>query len=465
MLRRVSVVLALLALLALLTACSPSGAVGQVAQPTAAATAAPVALHASGTPAQTGEGVKVAAESPVLVQSARPLAEVVAEKNAWFAALSPNGAHIAYYLESGRGKNRTFQICVYTFDGAGKKCYNLPADKWKGYPYQLQWSPDSTMITFTENPVELGYDAHIWLLKVADGTFTNLTDNGYVGSWRQPTGTASPTVDYLPMWNPSDGKIYFWRFVSSGQYMVFTLGLYRISPTGGTPELVRDLTQALPKSAVVFKQEQFFMDGPSAMAPDGKSVAALLTSVDEMGASSTNLYQISLADATAAPKQLMASTAFTAAVPSWLAYPAFPMGVAWTSDGKNVVVMAMANDPHTPFTVFYNVNPASGTVTPVVNFKDVADPQAYLEPAPGTNIPLRYYSPWTGSLSPKGDKLLMVNDLGGVAGLLTAPLPPASALPVVSATTDAMVTSTASRSSRSQDGKVLVYGLLLTVKE
>ena len=50
-------------------------------------------------------------------------------------------------------------------------------------------------------------------------------------------------------------------------------------------------------------------------------------------------------------------------------------------------------------------------------------------------------------------------------GLLAAPLPPDGSLPVVSATTEEPVTSTASRSSRSQDGKVLVYGLLLTVQE
>ena len=104
-------------------------------------------------------------------------------------------------------------------------------------------------------------------------------------------------------------------------------------------------------------------------------------------------------------------------------------------------------------------------MTPVVDFKGLADPEAYFEPAPGTDIPIRYFSPWTGSMSPKGDKILMVNNLGGVAGLLTAPLPPSGSLPVVSATTDGSTTTTASRSSRSQDGKVTVYGLLLKVKE
>jgi hypothetical protein len=48
---------------------------------------------------------------------------------------------------------------------------------------------------------------------------------------------------------------------------------------------------------------------------------------------------------------------------------------------------------------------------------------------------------------------------------LTAPLPPTGELPVVSAASDESTIPVASRSSRSQDGKVLVYGLLLTVQE
>lgn len=462
--RNLSVSVILLVSLALgIAACAAPPAAEPTATPVPAAAPQPAITEIPVGP--VGAGVMVNPDSPVQVESTRTLSAVVAEENAWFASLSPDGAHIAYYTEAGRGKDRTSQICIYTFDGAGKKCHVLPADRWLGYPYQLQWSPDSTRIAFTENPVEFAYDADIWVLKVADGSFANLTDDGVVAAWRQPTGTPSSTVDYLPMWNSSDGKIYFWRFVSKGEYLVFTAGIYRISPEGGEPELVRDLTEALPKSVVLFKQEEFFLDGPSVMSPDGKSVAALLSTADEMGMLRTGLWQISLADTAAAPRELMAPDAFNAALPAWAQYPAFPAGIAWTSDGKGVVALAMSKDQHTPFTLFYYVDTGSGSATPVVSFKDLADPEAYFEPAPGTDIPFRYFSPWTGSMSPKGDKILMVNDFGGVAGLLTSPLPPDGSLPMVSAVTDALISTTASRSSRSQDGKVLVYGLLLTVKE
>jgi hypothetical protein len=456
--RNYLVLSALMALALVLGACTAPPAAPTAAPAPAGATAAPIG-------ASTGTHVTVKSQTPVTVESARALSEVVGEKDAWFAAVSPNGAYIAYYLESGKGKNRVSQICIYTFDGAGKKCYPLPADKWIGYPYQLQWSPDSTMLTFTENPVELAYDAHIWVLKVADGSIANLTDNGVVGPWRNPTGTPGAVVSYLPMWNPSDGKIYYWQFQSSGQYLEFTNGIYRIDPKGGQPELVRDLTTAIPKSAVLFKQEQFFLDGPSIMSPDGKNVAALLSTPNDMGAYQVSLWLINLADKGAAPKQLMAPDAFNAAIPEWAPSPAVPAGIAWTSDGKGVVSLAQSFDTHAPFTVFYYVDTASGSVTPVVDFKSLESPEAYAAPAPGTDIPYRYFSPWTGAMSPKGDKILMVNDLSGTVGLLTGQLPPKGTLPVVSATTDATTYSTASRSSRSQDGKVLVYGLLLKVKE
>jgi hypothetical protein len=434
--------------------------------PVSAPTEADAAEEAIATEAPGQEAVvSEAADGPVTVESARALPSVVEETDPWFAALSPDGVHLVYYTEEGRSRDRTGQICLYTFDTAAKMCYDLSRDLFVGYPYQLQWSPDSSMVAFTENPVELGNESDIWLFKVADGSFTNLTDDGQTGSWRQETGTPSSNVDYLPAWNPDDGQIYFWRFVSEGEYLQFTLGIYRVAPEGGEAELVRDMTEAVPQAALLFEQEGFFLDGPSAISPDGQSLAALLSVTDEFGMLQTSLWTISLADAEAAPQELMPPSAFNAALPAWQQYPAYPAGLSWTADGQGVLAMARSEDTHTPITPFYYVDVESGSITPVVDFSELPDPEAYFEPAPDSEIPFRYFSPWTGSLSPQGNKLLMVNDLGGVMGLLAAPLPPDGALPVVSATTEESTMSTASRSSRSLDGKVLVYGLLLAVKE
>ena len=445
--------------------------VGLMLVPVAYASVLPPAAPALATPAPTAtpapaqEGAIINPDSPVTVESVRSLPEVVDEADPWFAALSPDGAHLVYYTEEGRARNRTKQLCLYTFNSAAKMCYDLSPDLFVGYPYQFQWSPDSSMIAFSENPVELGNESDIWLFNVADGSFTNLTDDGLTGGWRYTEGETLPNLDYLPAWNPADGQIYFWRFVSLGEYLKFNLGLYRLAPEGGEVELVRDLTEAIPQSVPVFEQEAFYMDGPSAISPDGQSLAALFSTIDEFGGLQTGLWLIDLTDAEAAPQELMPPAEFAAAVPAWQPFPTFPNGLSWTADGQSVLVMALSDDIHTPFTVFYNVNVEDGAVTPVVDFSSLPDPESYFEPAPDSELIFRYYSPWTASMSPQGDKLLMLNDLGGVMGMFTAPLPPDGSLPVVSAATEESTMSTASRSSRSQDGKVLIYGLLFTVQE
>lgn len=129
-------------------------------------------------------------------------------------AISPNGAQIAWFNQTGRRADRTGMICLFTFANADKTCHNLPTGAFHDWPYQLQWSPDSTMITFTENPVQLGNDADIWLFTAADGSYQNLTDDGIVGSWFAATPT--PCSSYLPAWTAADGSIVFWRIKMQG---------------------------------------------------------------------------------------------------------------------------------------------------------------------------------------------------------------------------------------------------------
>jgi hypothetical protein len=158
---------------------------------------------------------------------------------------------------------------------------------------------------------------------------------------------------------------------------------------------------------------------------------------------------------------------FQSAIPDWAVLPANPFGLSWLADSKGVVTAALANDTsaQSPFLVFYYAGADGSGFKPVVDFSSLADESAYLAAAPESTLPWRVYSPWTASLSPKGDKLLMINDLGGSMGLFTAALPPNGALPLVSAAAQQSTASTFVNSSRSSDGKVLTYGLLLTVKE
>ena len=151
-------------------------------------------------------------------RDARQVADVVDEKQAVGAAVSPDGKYMAWYQETGRVRKKEQQICIFTFESAGKQCYTMAEKAYMGYPYQLKWSPDSTQIAFSENPIQLGYESDIWVMNVADGTFTDLTQDDLTGSWQTFVSQGTqPNLDYLPAWNEKDGAIYFWRVVTTRQ--------------------------------------------------------------------------------------------------------------------------------------------------------------------------------------------------------------------------------------------------------
>jgi hypothetical protein len=404
----------------------------------------------------------------VTLKSVRPVYEIVGEKQAPLATVSPDGTRIAWIQSSGKGKDRVGQVCLFAFANAAKKCYNISTDVFKGYPYQLQWSPDSASIVFTENPIQQGYESDIWIFNTTDGSFTNLTDDNVTGGWTGvPFGTYA--LDILPSWNAVDGKIYFWRIVPQGNITANT-GIFRILPTGGQPEQVYDLTTAMPQQIPVFNDQTYFLDGFSAVSPDGKKLASLVSQYSEtpMSTSATSLWLFDLVDTKAAPKQLLAPDAWGAALPEWQANqgnPAQPVGLTWKGDSNSVVVMAVSASNATPFSLFYDVDVASGTSTPVVDFSQVATSEDYFAPAPGSDIPWRYYSPWTASLSSKNDKLLMFSNLGSTAGLMVSALPSNGKLPGVAGAASTNLSGTVPQSSRSKDGKVLMYGLMFTTTE
>jgi hypothetical protein len=375
--------------------------------------------------------------------------------------LSPDGSAIAWAMQTGRGRNQARLMCVFLFANADKTCIEAP-EAFLGYPYQLEWSPDSAFIAFSENPEQLGHESDIWLFDVADGAFTNLTDDGVEGAWRSAEPGAF-VLDYLPMWNEADGDLYFWRTEPLGDFQ-YTLELYRISPQGGEPELVRDLSEFFPQQLLLFDYEFYYMDGVSAISPDGTQLAMAVSSLQDVSASENGLWLLDLTDDETPPQQLATMTDFQAALPAWQPVPASPAGLSWTTDSAGVVVMAASNDIQLPLNLFYYADVATGEFTPVVDFSGIEDQETFFSAEEG-DLPPRYYSPWTASLSPAGDKLLMYNNLGGLVGLLSAPLPPTGELPGFVYESQFETATTVSRSSRSSDGKMILSSILFTMEE
>jgi hypothetical protein len=404
---------------------------------------------------------------PVTVDAARPVTAIIDETYSYLATISPNGESIAWGKQSGKGKNRVLQFCLYEFETAAKNCADLSPDSFYGYPYQLQWSPDSRYLAFSENPVELANESDIWLLDTEEETFTNLTDDGLAGSWNSLISEGERAeLDYLPMWHPADEEIYFWRIVPLGN-LRFTIGIYRVGLDGEEAVLVRDLTADFADRVPLFQYEELFLDGMSALSPDGETVVVLMTSINDMGIFEHTLWSIDLVDPDAEPLLLADVEDFRSALPDWAQdFPPQAQGLAWTGDGAGIVVVVNSQvSASTPFQVYYYVDANGEEITPVVDFSGLEEVESYAEPAPGSDLPWRVYSPWTGSLSPAGDKLLLINDLGGVVALFTAPLPPTGELPMVSASADESQYSGTATASRGDGGKVLAYDLLLTISE
>jgi dipeptidyl aminopeptidase/acylaminoacyl peptidase len=398
------------------------------------------------------------ATPPVTITSARALPTVVGDRNVWMPALSPDGAFLAYVNQDGGNRGRDGQLCVYTFSNAGKRC-DVMGEGFESLPYQLQWSPDSTQIAFSENPIELGMESDIWTYDVASQTFTNLTDDGLSGMWRWLDTEEEINLDYLPMWDLTDGSLVFWRVTPLGGFQ-FDLTLNRIDAAGGDPVELRSVGDAFPAALPTFRNESLTMDGPSMLAPDGSAVAAIMSSPQSVGPVLNSLVLIPL-DAEAEVQELLTTDMVAEAIPAWNTWPAATTGLSWTGDSAGIVTLSSAWSTQTPFVVLHYTDVATGDVTPLVDFSAIESPQAYFDLADGSNLPWRAYSPWAAGITSNEDGVLMVNDLGGTTGVFAAMLPPDGGLPTVIGSRQSTSSALSGRSSHSSDGKVVIYGNLL----
>ena len=308
--------------------------------------------------------------------------------------------------------------------------------------------------------LQLGNESDIWIMNAADGTMTNMTDDGVVGSWASAEA-GTYWLDYQPMWDAA-GDLYFLRSVPTGNFSI-TFQLMRLAGGEGEAELAQDMSETLDGALMTWDIEDYFMMGPSSISPDGSKVAMVVQAIDnpwQDGLTGAWLLDVESGELT----QVASYSDFGAAVPAWQEAPTRGLAVQWTGDSAGFVVLVASWTNHFPMNVFYYVDAESGEMTPVVDFSGVESMDAAMTADEG-QIPMRFYSPWTATVSPAGDKLFMLTDLAGVAGLLTSPLPPTGELPVVSGAAESYSSMGGTRSSTAETGAVVIYGYLLTTAE
>jgi hypothetical protein len=270
-------------------------------------------------------------------------------------------------------------------------------------------------------------------------------------------------LDYLPMWDAATGYLYFWRSQPNA-HGDFELSLMRIDPDqSGDAEVARSLGRTLGDGLIRFGWQRFYLQGPSAISPDGTQLALVLAPAQEMDLSSSYaLWLIDLVDAESEPQQLATAATWQAAMPQWSSQPAVARGLQWTADGKGVVVAALSSDLRLPLLLTYYVDAASGEALPVMDFSNSRDRDAFFRLDPSSGHAPRLDVPWTVALAPDANVLLMVTDLGGAVRVLGKALPPDAGAPEVLVEYRSPGYEVWTRSSSGGD-KLLVYGLFMQV--
>jgi hypothetical protein len=324
------------------------------------------------------------------------------------AKLSPDGTMVAV-------PQGAEQLCMYSIADNAFDCAAWPEQA--SLAHYVTWSPDGAYLAFAPEFFQRFNEPDLWVYDVAAGSFTNLTDDGVEGNMLRAEGAL---IDYLPMWHPTDGDIYFFRTQDMGGNQ--TLELYRISPAGGEPELVQDLTGELPTFSVY---EQ------AAISPDGGQLAMIVLN-GQLDDPINGVWLLSLGGEL---RQVLTLGDLRANIPDWQEESLLtPQSLAWTADSSGLVVVG--RDAVRMNGVAMNavyIDAATGEVTPLVDYSDVPDEQSWVVAAEGEAHSGSYRMPRMSALSPDGKAFVYLHyDMGRseTIDISALPLPPDGSEPV-----------------------------------
>lgn len=158
-------------------------------------------------------------------------------------SLSPDGEIIVAFIRL-TSQNQSYPsayfACIYSIDSEDVVCHLQPENSAPTYPFNVVWSSDSTrLVSHTDTNFNID-DSDLWLFDLADGSWTNLTDDNYDGSWLYPDGHY--WHDLASIWHPTDDLIYFFRQDSQDASQA---GIYEIAADGSSLRRVVDLSANL----------------------------------------------------------------------------------------------------------------------------------------------------------------------------------------------------------------------------
>jgi dipeptidyl aminopeptidase/acylaminoacyl peptidase len=368
------------------------------------------------------------------------------------ARLSPDGAMIAI-PDPKQG------MCLYRFATKGVTCTPWPdSDERKFRPggsySTYSWSPDSQYIAFTESLFDFFLESDLWLYDVATGEFSNRTnDNVYSDVLRSQE--QKPPLDYLPMWNPANGDLYFFRSFRAQDQITSELFLFPLKRE--TPKSVRDITEPALPTWSVFR--------PAAIAPDGNAVA-LIALASKRGDPKSGIWLLNLKDGRL--DQIATVDDFKNGLPAWAKEDnrsaLWPEAIAWANNGGLLIraIDAQFATGSVGYNAFY-LDVAARKLTPLADFSDIPDRAALFKLDENDTSP-QMRMPRAAAAAPDGSAVLYIQmDISRRGAISMLPLPLDGSKPVQLATIDEFKVSQAATAppQMSADGKALLWGYLV----
>jgi len=140
------------------------------------------------------------------------------------ASLSPDGKTLLYSGQDG--------TCVRGVDGSNEYCLDVDTDLFAD---SAGWSPDSGKIALVD-AFPIGFEPDLWVLDVASGELTNLTDDGVETDRSMAEVPAGADVDVYPSWSADGKQIRFVRKESAD-----AMTLMSVPADGGEPTRLRSV--------------------------------------------------------------------------------------------------------------------------------------------------------------------------------------------------------------------------------
>lgn len=293
--------------------------------------------------------------------------------------LSPDGTTLMAFADLRRPADTRQEdnlLCFYHLDEQDIVCYPQP------FQYTIRtaparvfaWSPDGKKVAFYEDYYEGRQESDIWLMDVATGDMTHLTDDGVSGSYTEAlTNHLAFTIDYAPIWNPVNGDLYFIRLEGDSK-----IGLYKIASNQSTPELVSDLSEFRSFGLVDISPVSL-----AAVSPDGTQfVFAPLSFKEEK----IGLWKIDLE--TGELSQFINVADLKAAMPAWLSSAARFVNireVIW-HDARIIVMVEILTFAINVMN-YYAIDPTTGAITALLDFDPYETMDDFLRESLSTLLP------------------------------------------------------------------------------